>query len=77
MHPYRAPLMRASTKVSERLTVTLGDDQRQRVDASARRRRVSSATVIRWALDEHIGRHSEVASLAQRAAPRKESRGRE
>jgi len=38
----------------DRLTVTLGDDQRQRIASIARERRTSEATIIRWAVDEYI-----------------------
>lgn len=39
---------------SERLTITLGSDQRRKLAVIARKRRTSAATVIRWALDEYI-----------------------
>lgn len=43
---------------SERLTITLGSDQRRKLNAIARKRRTSAATVIRWALDEYIEANS-------------------
>ncbi|MBK9126359.1 MAG: hypothetical protein IPM13_00960 [Phycisphaerales bacterium] len=43
---------------SERLTVTLGKGQRARINAIAKRRRTSVATVIRWALDEYLAANS-------------------
>lgn len=39
---------------AERLTITLGDDQRRQVEAIARDRRTSSASIIRLAVDEFI-----------------------
>jgi hypothetical protein len=39
---------------SDRLTITLGAGQRRLIEAIARMRRTSAATVIRWALDEYI-----------------------
>jgi hypothetical protein len=38
----------------ERLTITLGGGQRRKIEAIAKSRRTSAATVIRWALDEYI-----------------------
>ena len=42
----------------ERLTITLGSGQRRRIEAIAKKRRTSAATVIRWALDEYIEANS-------------------
>lgn len=39
---------------SDRLTITLGRDQRSQLEAIAGHERTSIATVIRWALDEYI-----------------------
>jgi predicted transcriptional regulator len=43
---------------SERLTITLGPDQRRQLTKIAQRRRTSTATVIRWAVDDYIRRTS-------------------
>lgn len=43
-----------SSAKAERLTITLGGGQRQKIEAIAKGRRTSAATVIRWALDEYI-----------------------
>lgn len=43
-------------KRSGRLTVTLGTDQRRKIEIIAKRLRTSAATIIRWALDEYIAR---------------------
>lgn len=50
-----------STK-SERLTITLADDQRRRITAIARQRRTSAATVIRWAVDKYLGSNDETTN---------------
>ena len=54
--PVRCNLMKRSGKSSttERLTITLGGGQRQKIEAIAKDRRTSAATVVRWALDEYI-----------------------
>jgi|GEM_PF-4750244 len=41
----------------DRLTITLGRDQRSQIEAIAGHERTSIATVIRWALDEYIAAH--------------------
>lgn len=41
---------------ARRLTITIGQDQRGHVEAIARRRRTSAATVIRWAIDAYVAR---------------------
>jgi predicted transcriptional regulator len=46
---------KAPTK-GERLTITLGEDQRRQIAAIAQRRRTSAASIIRWAIDEYIAR---------------------
>jgi hypothetical protein len=43
-----------SSAKSERLTITLGGGQRQKIGLIAKQHRTSAATVIRWALDEYI-----------------------
>lgn len=52
-------MKRASKGVatSERLTITLGDGQREKIESIASERRTSAATIIRWALDEYIEAH--------------------
>lgn len=42
---------------SDRLTITLGEDQRRQVAAMARQRRTSEASIIRWAVDEYLAAH--------------------
>jgi predicted transcriptional regulator len=42
----------------ERLTITLGRGQRQKLAKIAHERRTSTATVIRWAVDDFIVRNS-------------------
>ncbi len=42
---------------SDRLTITLGAGQRERIESIASERRTSAATIIRWALDEYIEAH--------------------
>jgi hypothetical protein len=44
--------------LTERLTITLGEDQLSALKTVAASQRVSSATVIRWAIDEYIDRHA-------------------
>ncbi len=55
--PLRCNMMKQgslNSAKSERLTITLGGGQRQKIEAIATHRRTSAATVIRWALDEYI-----------------------
>ncbi len=58
-----------STK-SERLTITLAEGQRKRIKSIAEARRVSEATVIRWALDEYIVASDKVESRKRRPKSR-------
>jgi predicted transcriptional regulator len=46
--------LKRTTSKAARLTITLGDDQRREIESIARERRTSSATVIRWAIDQYI-----------------------
>ncbi len=62
---------------SERLTVTLGDDQRRRIAAIARQRRTSAATVIRWAVDRYLDAHRSQAGDGLDSARDLESGGGE
>jgi hypothetical protein len=39
---------------SNRLTITLAKGQRGRIEAIAKRRHTSAATVIRWAVDKYL-----------------------
>ncbi len=43
---------------AERLTITLGDDQRRKIASIAREDRTSIATIIRQAVDCYIARRS-------------------
>jgi hypothetical protein len=55
--PLRCKLMKRVSKsgtTSERLTITLGAGQRDKIESIANERRISAATIIRWALDEYI-----------------------
>jgi hypothetical protein len=38
----------------KRLTITLARGQRGKIEAIAKRRRTSAATVIRWAVDKYL-----------------------
>jgi hypothetical protein len=42
-----------STK-SERFTITLASGQRRKIRVIAREKRISEATVIRWAVDDYV-----------------------
>ena len=59
---------------SERLTITLGVDQRRQIAALARNQRTSEAAVIRWALDEYIAQSSAKTSPGRRQTNRANSR---
>ena len=41
---------------SKRLTITLGKGQRGRIEAIAKKRHTSAATVIRWAVDSYLAK---------------------
>jgi hypothetical protein len=49
---------------SDRLTITFGKGQRGKIEAIAKKRRTSAATVIRWALDEYIAAHTKGGAAA-------------
>lgn len=65
-------------KSPDRLTITLGEDQRRRVSEIARQHRTSVATVIRWAVDQYLlgdaayeGPMSSMKKVAERGAAKK------
>jgi len=45
---------RAAAGRTDRLTITLADDQRQQVAAIAKKRRTSEASIIRLAVDDFL-----------------------
>jgi len=55
---------KARSAPAERLTITLGQDQRRRISIIARERRTSEASIIRWAVDEYIAAHAQSAPEA-------------
>jgi hypothetical protein len=50
---------------SRRLTITLAKGQRGRIEAIARRRHTSAATVIRWAVDKYLAAKTVKARAAR------------
>lgn len=57
---------------SQRLTITLGNDQLRQIATLAKRRRTSAAAVIRWALDAYIAENK----VKTGASPQESARSR-
>lgn len=54
---------------SQRLTITLGIDQRRQIALIARRRRTSAAAIIRWAVDDYIDAHATKSERRENLKP--------
>lgn len=59
---------------SERLTVSLDEDQKRLLDSASRDYRTSAATIIRWALDEYFGARESPAGRKDSGGPKAKSK---
>jgi hypothetical protein len=65
---------------TDRLTITLADDQRQQIAAIAKKRRTSEASIVRLAVDDFLaaqgidGSHQAKSAVAE-ASPRYHAKG--